>query len=99
MKFLAIVLIGIFLVAMVGGDALSADVEPPKLPPETSLSSGKCLQREIPIGLYGAANQLLEAAQYAQWVLEDIVCKYPGEEEAKKALIKLNNAISRAEGQ
>lgn len=95
----SIVLTGIFCVAMGGGEALPADVEPSMLPPESSLPSEKCLQRKIPIGLYGAANQLLEAAQYAQWVLEDIVCKYPGEEEAKKALNKLNNAISQAEGQ
>jgi hypothetical protein len=41
---------------------------------------------------------LLEAAHYAQWVLEDIACKYPENEEAKKALIKLNLAIGKAEG-
>jgi hypothetical protein len=51
-----------------------------------------------PFAIYGAANQLLEAAQFAQWVLEDIVCKYPKEEEAKRALAKLNLAIEKAEG-
>ena len=61
-------------------------------------ASEKCDRRLPPIGLYGAANDLLEAAYYAQWVLEDISCKYPEDEEVKKALFKLKLAISKAEG-
>ncbi|HEY6837462.1 MAG TPA: hypothetical protein VI389_01835 [Geobacteraceae bacterium] len=58
----------------------------------------KCGQSLPPLGLYSAANDLLEAALYAQWVLEDIVCKDPKNEEARKALTKLDLAITKAEG-
>lgn len=67
-------------------------------PPPAAIP-GTCEQKLPPVGLGGAANDLLEAARYAQWVLEDIVCKHPDNEEAKKALIKLNIAITKAEGE
>lgn len=98
MKFRNMVLTTVLAVAVMSGTAPAAEIVPEKSPTGDLTPTEKCPQRQIPIGLYGAANQLLEAAQYAQWVLEDIVCKYPNEEEAKKALIKLNGAISQAEG-
>ena len=70
----------------------TTDSTPPVPAPE------KCEQKLPPIGLYSAANNLLDAAYYAQWVLEDIVCKYPDNEEAKRALAKLTRAIEKAEG-
>lgn len=74
---------------------LSADKPPEQAAPP---HQEKCSQNLPPLGLYGAANDLLEAALYAQWVLEDVVCKDPSNEEARKALTKLNLAITKAEG-
>lgn len=78
--------------------AKAADVQPQNQSAPSPPVPEKCERSLPPLALYGAANDLLEAAHYAQWVLEDIACKYPENEEAKKALIKLNLAIGKAEG-
>ncbi len=97
MTFRSMLLTGAFVLGVGIGPASSAGQE--QQPAKPVAPSERCPQRQIPIGLYGAADQLLEAAYYAQWVLEDLVCKYPSEEEAKKALARLNLAIGKAEGQ
>ncbi len=88
---IAIIVVAIFTVSV----ARSADLPQDQTKPPTT---EKCGQNLPPLGLYSAANELLEAALYAQWVLEDIVCKDPNNEEARKALTKLNLAITKAEG-
>ena len=86
-------------IACFGITGAAAVDAPAAAPPEKTLPPAeKCDRRLPPIALYGAANDLLEAAYYAQWVLEDIACKYPENEEVKRAIAKLNVAIGKAEG-
>ncbi len=98
MTFRSMLLTATFVLAVGTAPALSAEEETKQQPAPPPAPSERCPQRQIPLGLYGAADQLLEAAYYAQWVLEDLVCKYPAEEEARKALAKLNLVIGKAEG-
>ncbi len=95
MRLGQLIVIGTLLAAV---GAAAADPPPGSKSEKTAPPTEKCDRRLPPIALYGAVNDLLDAAYYAQWVLEDIACKYPENEEVKKALIKLNLAIGKAEG-
>ena len=98
-KIGAPILAALCLLAAIPGTGGATDAAPLKEQSPPPVAAEKCQERKIPLGLFSSVNQLLEAAQFAQWVLEDIVCKYPNEEEAKRALAKLNRAISQAEGE
>ena len=98
MKLRTMIALGASIACFGVNAAAAADAPPASQPEKTVPAPEKCDRRLPPIALYGAANDLLEAAYYAQWVLEDLACKYPENEEVKRALAKLSVAIGKAEG-